>query len=84
MAPTSLLYTLFTSLTVALAASVRHTDYEVMIIGGGPSGLSAASGLSRVRRKNVVFDSGEYRNAPTRNMHDVIGNDGNRPLSPAF
>ncbi|KAF4214827.1 hypothetical protein CNMCM5878_008711 [Aspergillus fumigatiaffinis] len=79
MAPKSLLYTLFTSLTVALAASVPHTDYEVMIIGGGPSGLSAASGLSRVRRKNVVFDSGEYRNAPTRNMHDVIGNDGAVP-----
>jgi threonine dehydrogenase-like Zn-dependent dehydrogenase len=78
MAPKSLLYTLFASLTVALAAaaSVPKTDYEVMIIGGGPSGLSVASGLSRVRRKNVLFDSGEYRNDPTRNMHDVIGNDG--------
>lgn len=80
MAPKSLLYTLFASLTVALAASVPQTDYEVMIIGGGPSGLSVASGLSRVRRKNVLFDSGEYRNAPTRNMHDVIGNDGNCPF----
>ncbi|RLL99294.1 hypothetical protein CFD26_102765 [Aspergillus turcosus] len=79
MAPKSLLYTLFASLTVALAASVPQTDYEVMIIGGGPSGLSVASGLSRVRRKNVLFDSGEYRNAPTRNMHDVIGNDGAVP-----
>jgi thioredoxin reductase len=84
MAPKSLLYTIFSSLAVALAASVPHTDYEVMIIGGGPSGLSAASGLSRVRRKNIVFDSGEYRNGPTRNMHDVIGNDGSCPHFPAF
>ncbi|KAH8434598.1 NAD(P)/FAD-dependent oxidoreductase [Aspergillus melleus] len=79
MAPKSLLYSLFSSLTVALAASLPQTDYEVMVIGGGPAGLSALSGLSRVQRKTVLFDSGEYRNAPTRNMHDVIGNDGTVP-----
>jgi cation diffusion facilitator CzcD-associated flavoprotein CzcO len=76
MAPKSLLYTLFSSLTVALAASVPDTGYDVIVVGGGPAGLSALSGLSRVRRTAVMFDSGEYRNAPTRNMHDVIGNDG--------
>ncbi|EAW14752.1 NAD(P)/FAD-dependent oxidoreductase [Aspergillus clavatus NRRL 1] len=79
MAPNSLLYTVFSSLTVALAASIPRTEYEVMVIGGGPAGLSVASGLSRIRRKNVLFDSGEYRNGPTRNMHDVIGNDGAVP-----
>ena len=82
MAPKSLLYSLFSSLTVALAASLPQTDYEVMVIGGGPAGLSALSGLSRVQRKTVLFDSGEYRNAPTRNMHDVIGNDGKNTLPP--
>ncbi|KAF7596600.1 hypothetical protein BBP40_001001 [Aspergillus hancockii] len=75
MAPKSLFYTLFTSLTIALAASVPQTDYEVIVVGGGPAGLSVLSGLSRVRRKTALFDSGEYRNAATRNMHDVIGND---------
>ncbi|KAB8075999.1 hypothetical protein BDV29DRAFT_170857 [Aspergillus leporis] len=79
MAPKSLFYTLFTSLTVALAASVPQTDYEVIIVGGGPAGLSVLSGLSRVRRKTALFDSGEYRNSATRNMHDVIGNDGTVP-----
>ncbi|KAA8643064.1 hypothetical protein EYZ11_008896 [Aspergillus tanneri] len=74
-----LLYTLISFLTLALAASVAQTDYEVMVIGGGPSGLSALSGLSRVKRKTVLFDSGEYRNLPTRKMHDVIGNDGTVP-----
>ncbi|KAL4894543.1 hypothetical protein BDV59DRAFT_207128 [Aspergillus ambiguus] len=79
MAPKSLLYTLFASLTVALAASVPETTHDVIVVGGGPAGLSVLSGLSRVRRKTVMFDSGEYRNAPTRNMHDVIGNDGTPP-----
>ena len=68
---------LFTILfLVALCwAQVPQTNYDVIVIGGGPSGLSAASALSRVLRKVVVFDSGEYRNDPTRHMHDVIGND---------
>lgn len=79
MAPKSLFYTLFSSLTVALAASVPQTDYEVIVVGGGPAGLSVLSGLSRVRRKTALFDSGEYRNSATRNMHDVIGNDGTVP-----
>lgn len=50
--------------------------YDAIIIGGGPAGLSALSGLARVRRKVLLIDSGEYRNAPTRHMHDVIGFDG--------
>ena len=56
-------------------ANIPQTQYDVIIIGGGPSGLSAASGLSRVLRKSVLFDSGEYRNKNTRHMHDVVGND---------
>ncbi|RDA92195.1 hypothetical protein CP533_5619 [Ophiocordyceps camponoti-saundersi (nom. inval.)] len=54
-------------------------DYEALIVGGGPSGLSAASGLARVRRRILVLDSGEYRNNATRHMHDVIGFDGVTP-----
>ncbi|KAE8377145.1 hypothetical protein BDV26DRAFT_282078 [Aspergillus bertholletiae] len=57
------------------AVDVPQTSHDVIIIGGGPSGLSAASALSRVLRRSVLFDSGEYRNNPTRHMHDVIGND---------
>lgn len=58
------------------ASSIPATDYDVVIVGGGPAGLSALSGLSRVRRTSLLIDSGEYRNGLTRHMHDVIGNDG--------
>lgn len=53
-----------------------QTDYDVIVVGGGPAGLSALSGVSRVRRNALLFDNQQYRNAPTREMHDVIGNDG--------
>ncbi|KAK2749880.1 hypothetical protein FQN57_005296 [Myotisia sp. PD_48] len=62
-----------------LAPENINRDWEIIIVGGGPSGLSALSGLGRVRRRALLFDSGEYRNAQTRNIHDVIGNDGAVP-----
>ncbi|OJJ33013.1 hypothetical protein ASPWEDRAFT_115064 [Aspergillus wentii DTO 134E9] len=74
----SVLYSAFSCLTVALAASIPQ-KYDALVIGGGPAGLSALSSLSRVRRTAVMLDSGEYRNGPTREMHDVIGNDGTPP-----
>ncbi|KAL4903450.1 hypothetical protein BDW74DRAFT_168969 [Aspergillus multicolor] len=63
----------------ALSVVIPETDYDVIVVGGGPAGLSVLSGLARVRRKAVIFDSGHYRNDPTREMHDVIGNDGTPP-----
>jgi hypothetical protein len=56
------------------------TDYEVIVVGGGPSGLGALSSLGRIRRKALMIDSAQYRNAPTRLMHDVAGFDGLWPL----
>ncbi|EDN10068.1 hypothetical protein I7I51_07107 [Histoplasma capsulatum] len=63
-------------LTLAAATNVPLADYDVIIVGGGPAGLSALSSLSRVRRTALMVDSGEYRNLLTRRIHDVIGNDG--------
>ncbi|PFH55947.1 hypothetical protein XA68_17340 [Ophiocordyceps unilateralis] len=54
-------------------------EYEAVIVGGGPSGLSAASGLARVRRRILLLDSAVYRNGATRHMHDVLGFDGVQP-----
>lgn len=55
---------------------VESELYDAIIVGGGPAGLSALSGLARVRRNVLLLDSGIYRNGPTRHMHDVIGFDG--------
>jgi thioredoxin reductase len=54
-------------------AQLNNSQYDVIIIGGAPLGLSAARGLSRVLRKVAVFDLGEHRKNPTRDMHDVNG-----------
>jgi ribulose 1,5-bisphosphate synthetase/thiazole synthase len=74
------LFLLVALLSSCFAKSVPIVEYDVIIIGAGPAGLSATSALSRVARKVIMFDTEEYRNGPTRNMHDVIGNDGMESL----
>ncbi|PHH87209.1 hypothetical protein CDD83_9176 [Cordyceps sp. RAO-2017] len=69
---------LVSSAPVTEEAQIHH---DAIIIGGGPSGLTVLSGLARVRRNALLIDSGEYRNGPTRHMHDVIGFDG---VTPAY
>lgn len=45
---------------------------DVLIIGGGPAGLSSATGLARQLYTAVVFDSGVYRNQLANHMHNVL------------
>jgi thioredoxin reductase len=52
---------------------------DVIIVGGGPAGLSAALILGRCRRRAVVFDSGEPRNAASRALHGYLTRDGIAP-----
>lgn len=65
----------------AVVSRYETTPYDAIIVGGGPSGLAVGSGLARVRRNVLLIDSGEYRNDPTRHMHDVLGYDG---VTPAY
>src|SRR5690242_9270431 len=52
---------------------------DVIIVGGGPAGLSAALILGRCRRRAVVFDFGEPRNARSRALHGYLTRDGIAP-----
>src|SRR3954471_4288148 len=55
------------------------TDFDVLVIGGGAAGLSAALVLSRARRRVLVVDSGMPRNAPASHMHGFLSRDGFPP-----
>jgi thioredoxin reductase len=52
---------------------------DVIIVGGGPAGLSAALVLGRCRRRVVVVDNGEPRNAAAKVMHGFLSRDGEDP-----
>ena len=45
-------------------------DVDVVIIGGGPAGLSAALCLGRARRSVVVIDRGAPRHAIAEGVHN--------------
>ncbi|WP_432136942.1 NAD(P)/FAD-dependent oxidoreductase [Streptomyces sp. bgisy154] len=53
--------------------------YEVIVIGGGAAGLSAALVLGRARRRTLVVDAGEPRNAPAAHMQGFLSRDGMAP-----
>ncbi|MER6183163.1 NAD(P)/FAD-dependent oxidoreductase [Streptomyces sp. NPDC001652] len=53
--------------------------YEVIVIGGGAAGLSAALVLGRARRRTLVIDAGEPRNAPAAHMQGYLTRDGMPP-----
>ncbi|KAI1421992.1 hypothetical protein F5Y12DRAFT_661116 [Xylaria sp. FL1777] len=46
---------------------------DVLIVGGGPAGLSAALTLVRQRHTVLVFDTNECRAEPSRHLHGVTG-----------
>jgi thioredoxin reductase len=52
---------------------------DVIVIGAGPAGLSAALTLGRQRRNVLVLDSGEPRNAPAEGVHMLLSRDGVPP-----
>ncbi len=52
---------------------------DVVIVGGGPAGLSGALILGRCLRGVLVCDAGEPRNAPARIFNGYLSRDGSTP-----
>lgn len=56
-----------------------ETTYDVVVVGGGPAGLSGALALARSLRSVLVADAGKPRNAPATHLHTYLGFDGRAP-----
>jgi thioredoxin reductase len=54
--------------------------FDVIVIGGGPAGLSAALMLGRCRRRVLLCDAGQPRNRRSSALHGYLTRDG---ISPA-
>jgi thioredoxin reductase len=54
-------------------------DFDVIIVGAGPAGLSAALILGRCRRRVLLLDTDRPRNAASHALHAFLTRDGIRP-----
>ncbi len=52
---------------------------DVLIVGAGPAGLSAALVLGRCRRRVLICDAGNPRNATSLGLHGFLTRDGIEP-----
>lgn len=59
--------------------NTHNEMYDVVIVGGGAAGLSAALVLGRARRRVLVVDGGAPRNAPAAHMQGFLSRDGMPP-----
>jgi thioredoxin reductase len=53
--------------------------FDLIVVGAGPAGLSAALILGRCRRRVLVCDAGRPRNAASRALHGFLTRDGTDP-----
>lgn len=54
-------------------------SYDVVIVGGGPAGLSASLALGRARKRVLICDAGPRRNAAAERVHNFVTRDGTPP-----
>lgn len=61
------------------SCNLRPRMFDVIVIGGGPAGLSAALMLGRCRRRVLLCDRGEPRNRRSLALHGYLTRDGMAP-----
>ena len=54
-------------------------NFDVIILGGGAAGLSAATALGRFKRRVLVVDDRTPRNTPASGVHNFLTRDGIDP-----
>lgn len=64
-----------------MSTASPRDEFEVIIIGGSYSGISAGLQLARARRKILVIDAGERRNRFATHSHGFLGSDGKDPAA---
>lgn len=54
---------------------------DVLVVGGGPAGLSASLVLGRCHRRVLICDEGKPRNRASRAIHALLGSEGIAPAA---
>jgi thioredoxin reductase len=53
--------------------------FDLVVVGGGPAGMSAAKIIARMRRRVLVVDAGAPRNGPADGVHNYLYAEGAAP-----
>jgi thioredoxin reductase (NADPH) len=64
---------------IAVSDVIERDGHDVVVIGAGAAGLSAALVLARARRRVAVVDAGAPRNLPAAHMQGFLSRDGMPP-----